>query len=471
MAADWLPPLQVFQINFVRVVGALGEQSTSPRRTMSLRIGKRASRAVAAIIAIGNVVMVSSGAQALETYESISASSSPYTQNFANGTTAAVELSNGANYATAYASYPFNAPKLKYQVTGTANSAVKFSFTSTYPGWTGVSDLRLYYGWVNNGDQSVVSTSASPSGLDFTTTGVVVAHDQYANCGDCYGTAALDASGQIKAPNATSGRAYNGVIQLHFDTPITWIQILGPGTRTDLSGTNGFGIDIPVVTNTVTFMANDGGAGTASQTKGVPTALDANTFSNPGFNFAGWATEQGGGGDTYSDGQEYNFASDITLYAQWTPIVVSHTVTFDPNGGSGTFDPQDSSGTAALNINTLTREGFTFAGWNTERDGSGTSYADGAEFDFSGDQTLYAQWTPVPALPGINELGSLVNTGLSTLGPIGTAGVLVAFGSPILLLSERFRRTRAYGAIVLHRSSNLTITSPASFFDRLRKRK
>ena len=35
---------------------------------------------------------------------------------------------------------------------------------------------------------------------------------------------------------------------------------------------------------------------------------------------------------------------------------------------------------------------YTFTGWNTKRDGSGTAYADGAQIRLSGDTTLYAQW-------------------------------------------------------------------------------
>ena len=69
------------------------------------------------------------------------------------------------------------------------------------------------------------------------------------------------------------------------------------------------------------------------------------------------------------------------------------TVTFDANDGTGTMAPQASSVPAALSANTFTRTGYTFAGWNTIADGSGTSYADEAEYTFSADLTLYAQWT------------------------------------------------------------------------------
>lgn len=50
-----------------------------------------------------------------------------------------------------------------------------------------------------------------------------------------------------------------------------------------------------------------------------------------------------------------------------------------------------------LNLNTYTRIGYEFIGWNTEKDGSGRSYEDGAEiFNLSMEEnasiTLYAQW-------------------------------------------------------------------------------
>lgn len=57
----------------------------------------------------------------------------------------------------------------------------------------------------------------------------------------------------------------------------------------------------------------------------------------------------------------------------------------------------DAFGTVTLSINTYLLPGYTFSGWNTKEDGSGTAYADGAAVngaDLSGDITLYAQWQP-----------------------------------------------------------------------------
>ena len=77
-----------------------------------------------------------------------------------------------------------------------------------------------------------------------------------------------------------------------------------------------------------------------------------------------------------------------------------HTVTFDANGGSGTMEAQEANIPTALKKNAFERTGYTFAGWNTKADGTGTAYADEATYDFTADLTLYAQWTANAYHPG-----------------------------------------------------------------------
>ena len=53
-----------------------------------------------------------------------------------------------------------------------------------------------------------------------------------------------------------------------------------------------------------------------------------------------------------------------------------------------------------LTANAFTRTGYTFAGWNTKADGSGTSYDNGESVSNltttnGGTVTLYAKWTPI----------------------------------------------------------------------------
>lgn len=76
------------------------------------------------------------------------------------------------------------------------------------------------------------------------------------------------------------------------------------------------------------------------------------------------------------------------------------TVNFNANGGEGTMSAQTFEHSVAqeLTANAFTKNGYTFAGWNTKVDNSGTSYANMASVSFTpandGDSiTLYAQWT------------------------------------------------------------------------------
>ena len=143
----------------------------------------------------------------------------------------------------------------------------------------------------------------------------------------------------------------------------------------------------------ITYNAN-GGTGTMdAQTvkKGTEVTISANTFTREGYTFTGWNTVADGTGDPYGDEAPINPPSDITLYAQWKPIV--YTVTYNANGGTGAMEVQ--SGTVEgieLSDNTFTREGYTFTGWNTVADGTGTPYADKAKVALTENITLYAQW-------------------------------------------------------------------------------
>ena len=73
----------------------------------------------------------------------------------------------------------------------------------------------------------------------------------------------------------------------------------------------------------------------------------------------------------------------------------TYTVTFNPNGGTGTMAAQTfTEGEAQpLTLNSFMRDGYSFAGWNTVSGGSGTTYTDGQTITATADMTLYAQWT------------------------------------------------------------------------------
>ena len=162
-------------------------------------------------------------------------------------------------------------------------------------------------------------------------------------------------------------------------------------------------------TYTVRFN-NNGGSGTMSDqtfTVGVSQALKANTFTKSGYTFRGWNTQSNGSGTSYTNRQTVkdltSAGKTITLYAQWTENAPStpktYTVRFNNNGGSGTMSDQTFTVgvSQALKANTFTKSGYTFKGWNTQSNGSGTSYTNRQtvkDLTSAGNTiTLYAQWT------------------------------------------------------------------------------
>ena len=76
----------------------------------------------------------------------------------------------------------------------------------------------------------------------------------------------------------------------------------------------------------------------------------------------------------------------------------SFSVTYDANGGEGTVPTDNTSYNSGATVTVqsgsgLSREDYTFAGWNTAANGSGTSYAAGDTFSITESVTLFAQWT------------------------------------------------------------------------------
>jgi uncharacterized repeat protein (TIGR02543 family) len=88
---------------------------------------------------------------------------------------------------------------------------------------------------------------------------------------------------------------------------------------------------------------------------------------------------------------------------------VTYTVTYNGNIPTTGNVPATSTSYASGSIITvlgnsgspiLAKSGFTFAGWNTEANGSGTSYSQGNTFTITANTILYARWTAVSAPSG-----------------------------------------------------------------------
>jgi uncharacterized repeat protein (TIGR02543 family) len=149
---------------------------------------------------------------------------------------------------------------------------------------------------------------------------------------------------------------------------------------------------------TVTFNVN-GGSGTAPAAETVSAGFSivlpgGSGLSRDGYVFGGWNTLANGTGSNFNIGASYIPTSNITLYARWYAI---YTVTFNSNGGSGTT-PTAQTGSAGSGITLpdgsgLSRDGYTFVGWNTNSSGTGTNYAAGFSYTPTSNITLYARWS------------------------------------------------------------------------------
>jgi uncharacterized repeat protein (TIGR02543 family) len=164
----------------------------------------------------------------------------------------------------------------------------------------------------------------------------------------------------------------------------------------------------PPIPYTVTYDGNTNTSGNApvdssSYTSGTSVTVLGNTGSpalaKTGYAFAGWNTMADGSGTSYAPASTFPIDGHTTLFAQWT--LITYTVTYDGNTNTSGNAPVDSSsytiGTSVTVLgNTgspaLAKTGYTFAGWNSMADGSGTTYAPASTFLINGNTTLFAQW-------------------------------------------------------------------------------
>ena len=160
-------------------------------------------------------------------------------------------------------------------------------------------------------------------------------------------------------------------------------------------------------TYTVKFNAN-GGSGSMSNesfTYDTEKALTANAFTAPTatgytYSFLGWSTNSAATSATYTDKQSVkNLTSTnngtVNLYAIWSKTANTYKITYNGNGATGGSTAETSftyGNTASVRSNGFTRTNYSFTGWNTKADGSGTPYAAGASYTSAANLTLYAQW-------------------------------------------------------------------------------
>ncbi len=162
----------------------------------------------------------------------------------------------------------------------------------------------------------------------------------------------------------------------------------------------------------ISYDANGGSGTTAAgsyTSGGVPYPIASNGFTRAGYTFAGWNTQADGNGTNYAPGTGYETSTALTLFAKWSPGV--YTIKYNGNGNTGGTAPSDANLTtgvnfsAATNSGSLVKTGYTFVGWNTAANGSGTDYAatGTATLTTAQNLTLFAKWQIVSPTISFND--------------------------------------------------------------------
>lgn len=139
----------------------------------------------------------------------------------------------------------------------------------------------------------------------------------------------------------------------------------------------------------------------------------------------------------FREGCYYNTTGGGTLSSSldvtWYPTLPTYSVSFNANDGTGAPSSQTKAWGDTLTLSTTvpTRTGYTFSGWNTSADGTGTLYASGASYTANESATLYAQWT----------LNTYAVTYDANGGSGSVSGQTKEYDVPLTLASSGYTRT------------------------------
>lgn len=143
--------------------------------------------------------------------------------------------------------------------------------------------------------------------------------------------------------------------------------------------------------------------------------LSSRMFTRGGYVLTGWNTRSNGEGEEYTANDSVNRLSsaeggEATLYAQWhKPDLI---LKFDSRGGTAvsdrnyTLSNDPENKTKYGELAESAKEGYTFLGWFTKADDSGTQVTADTEVD-GNNNPLYAHWAKNPTIKfdsnGYNE--------------------------------------------------------------------
>ncbi len=124
-----------------------------------------------------------------------------------------------------------------------------------------------------------------------------------------------------------------------------------------------------------------------------------NMFLRDGYTFLNWNLKEDNSDSPLYPDEELVVEGPTRIYANWEKTV--NKVRYHPNGASGHMEDSvcDPLVTRKVVLSEclFIKDGHGFIGWNTKKDGTGTMYQPGTEYNTGTrtSTTLYAQWAPL----------------------------------------------------------------------------
>ncbi|GAU80108.1 endo-1,4-beta-xylanase A precursor partial sequence [Fusibacter sp. 3D3] len=379
-------------------------------------------------------------------------------------------LTMGAGNVTLYAKWIANPLyNVTYDANGSTGGAIPTDLASYYEGdpvnvlgntGTLVKTNNTFAGWNTASDGT--GTNYAPAATFNMGAGNVTLYAKWTE--DPKYTVTYDGNGKTGGNVPVDGLTYysggsvtvlsnTGTLVKMYSTFAGW-NTSADGTGTDYAPAATFNMGAGNVTlyakwianplYNVTYDANGSTGGAiptdlASYYEGAPVNVLGNTGTlvKTNYTFAGWNTASDGTGTDYAPAATFAMgAGNVTLYAKWTedpPSPSTYTVTYNGNASTSGSVPVDSSAyqngnivTVLGNSGSLTKTNYTFAGWNTASDGTGTDYAPAATFAIGPNNViLYAKWTANPPSPSTYTVAYSGNGSTSGNVPVDSNAYLI----------------------------------------------
>ncbi|MCQ2608441.1 MAG: ribosomal protein L7/L12, partial [Bacteroidales bacterium] len=178
------------------------------------------------------------------------------------------------------------------------------------------------------------------------------------------------------------------------------------------TGDKAFWAKWTVNTYDITLNSNEGTINSGNVTKytyGVGATLPTD-ITKTGCTFAGWYTTATFTGESVDRIDEYALDAK-TFYAKWTEN--DYSIVYETSGGvieNVGYATNYTFGTGATLPNTVSKTGYTFAGWFTNSAYEGVAVEEISETEY-GKKTYYAKWNVNSYAVTFNSNGGVINNG------------------------------------------------------------